>query len=592
MPEKNPDNTKTIRELVKETGDFKLRGKIKAEAVLKEKEKIKNNGNRIQRTQNGHTYQIKIHDVKTAEVGGNTCVEVYAQAWKDGKQMGFGKDGTVDIERFRIINPPILVPDENGDILRTTTNQDTGALHHRRFREDPQEALLQVIEHNLLVMRNIHTSKKIVRGKRGNTTTTVFPDADPESTSVDGNVVNEEPNETGGWAAARDAATGDAASSSDTSGVIRASVGVFYVVNRVFTLFDTSSIGSDTIDSATVSLYRDDSNIAFANDETTDIDCVSSSPASNTDITTADFDQVGSTVFGSFAMASTTVNTYFDITLDANGIANIDGSGVSKFGFRNSRDTDNAQPTGQNRISVSMADTGGTTQDPKLVVEHTPSSTQYEQAVTATAQANASVVHPSSRLRTLAVTANATALMIKQVGRTISITAQATASFLKQLPKTLQVTAQATPLLTAGLLYVKELAVTAQATASIVKNQVTIVVLTVTAEATATFTQIRSFLKTITTTAQASATISRLKTLSQVLTATAQATASVVNTGLTLSRELVVTASATVTVTFQKALSKAITATASAVVSLLKDFGYIDKYPTNEVNYQDKYPEE
>ena len=42
----------------------------------------------------------------------NGGVEVFARAWDStGKQYGFGKDGSVDLERFRIINPTIMVPD-------------------------------------------------------------------------------------------------------------------------------------------------------------------------------------------------------------------------------------------------------------------------------------------------------------------------------------------------------------------------------------------------------------------------------------------------------------------------------------------------
>ena len=52
---------------------------------------------------------------KIEEIEGG--IQIFAQAWNlDGTQVGFGKDGTVDIERFQIINPPILVPDENGDV--------------------------------------------------------------------------------------------------------------------------------------------------------------------------------------------------------------------------------------------------------------------------------------------------------------------------------------------------------------------------------------------------------------------------------------------------------------------------------------------
>ena len=55
-----------------------------------------------------------IGDIKEIDGG----IELFAKAWKDGKQLGFGKDGSVEIERFRFFNPPFLVGDVNGDIVR------------------------------------------------------------------------------------------------------------------------------------------------------------------------------------------------------------------------------------------------------------------------------------------------------------------------------------------------------------------------------------------------------------------------------------------------------------------------------------------
>lgn len=172
----------------------------------------------------------------------------------------------------------------------------------------------------------------------------------------------------------------------------------------------------------------------------------------------------------------------------------------------------------------------------------------------------------------------------------LTANAQALATLNKGMYKAMDVTAQASALLQSGLLYAKELIANAEATASMIRNEIRSVILTVTAEATATFTKLQSFFKTLTVTAQASATEARLKTLSKILTATAQATTSITR-GLVVARTLVVTASATVTIGLQKELTKVITTTAQAVVSLLKDYGYIDKYPENEATYEDKYPE-
>ena len=58
-------------------------------------------------------YTIEIVDIKPIENG----LELFARVSQGGKQIGFGKDGTVDVERFRLINPPTIVPDLNGDII-------------------------------------------------------------------------------------------------------------------------------------------------------------------------------------------------------------------------------------------------------------------------------------------------------------------------------------------------------------------------------------------------------------------------------------------------------------------------------------------
>jgi hypothetical protein len=128
------------------------------------------------------SYDIEVVSFEPIEGG----VQVFARAWDANGQIGFGSDGTVDIERFIIINPPILVPDEDGSIERTTTDSRTGQTWTFTYREDPQEALLQSLEHTIEVKQQKFGSDNIVAERVGNTTTTIYPDADTESTSVDG----------------------------------------------------------------------------------------------------------------------------------------------------------------------------------------------------------------------------------------------------------------------------------------------------------------------------------------------------------------------------------------------------------------------
>src|SRR3990167_768249 len=83
----------------------------------------------------GVDVDIEITSITAIEGG----VELLARAWENGKQIGFGPDGSVDLERFRFFNPPILVDDPNGDIVREWTDDITGELKQRKLREAPQE---------------------------------------------------------------------------------------------------------------------------------------------------------------------------------------------------------------------------------------------------------------------------------------------------------------------------------------------------------------------------------------------------------------------------------------------------------------------
>src|SRR3972149_5045079 len=65
-------------------------------------------------------------------------------------------------------------------------NSESIRTKQRKLREDPAEAIRQVIVHNVTLVGKENT--KIILGKVGNTTSTFYPDSDPESTSVDGDV--------------------------------------------------------------------------------------------------------------------------------------------------------------------------------------------------------------------------------------------------------------------------------------------------------------------------------------------------------------------------------------------------------------------
>src|SRR3990167_9105794 len=170
---------------------------------LDARERAKRKGEEIHRLLKGKTtrhigvdFDIEVVDSNPIPGG----VEVFARAWnKDGTQIGFG-DGTVDLERFRFINPPIMVPDgtktskilEDGNIVRLDN-----------FIEDSEKALLLSLEHTISVVKR-SGSDSIIKGKIGNTTTTIYPDPDVEDDSFDGTAQRVSTN--AGWADVHDGA--------------------------------------------------------------------------------------------------------------------------------------------------------------------------------------------------------------------------------------------------------------------------------------------------------------------------------------------------------------------------------------------------
>lgn len=310
-------------------------------------------------------------------------VEIFARAWRDGVQIGFGKDGSVDIERFRIFNPPVLVLDAGGDVLSFVQldPDDLSLTKEVRYREDPEEALLQTLEHNISVM-STRGSENIVANKVGNTTSTFYPDASPETTTVDGWLRSE--TASAGWDPTHDATTGSLAIDNGTTifarSILNTATGACDII-RSMTLFDTSVIGTDAISSATYSLYGDAILANADNDGDDFITVVESFPASNTALTTADFDQVGDAINNPteaidagnrLDIGSMSTVAYNDFAFNSTGIGMINKSGVTKLGFREGHDVlDSPVASGAgNSIRVFAADQTGTTQDPKLVVEH------------------------------------------------------------------------------------------------------------------------------------------------------------------------------------------------------------------------------
>lgn len=311
------------------------------------------------------------------------------QLIQKGEQIGFGKDGTVDIERFVFINPPILVDDPNGPIVRSWVDEDTQETKTRRLREDPKEAILQSLEHTIFVKQEKHGSGGIVAGKIGNTTTTVYPDPDPETTSIDARIFHVEFAGAGTAWATLIATNGDSVDSTGTTlecVTIEAGTDTnkWAVLGRCIILFDTSSIpDTDTISSATLSIFGNSKTDGAV--ITPDINIYSSSPASNTAVVSGDMDDFGATAYSTaITYANWSTSAYNDFALNASGLTNISKTGVSKFGARNAAyDGAAVAPTWSiadvSRVSGKSADTAGTTSDPKFVIEHSTTAAPASQ---------------------------------------------------------------------------------------------------------------------------------------------------------------------------------------------------------------------
>ena len=212
---------------------------------------------------------------------------------------------------------------------------------------------------------------------------TFYPDAHPETASVDG-LVYEATQAI--WATIRTAA-GDGADDSGDTALVGSSCSAtedeYNRLYRILALFDTSGIGELIIASAVLSLRGSAklNNIANA-----DINVYSSAPASDDELVAGDYATLGGTPFCDTAITwgDWVTGGYNDFTLNAAGLAAINKTGISKFGARSAyHDVGNNPPpwvsdTYRGRIYCWTTDKGADYQ-PKLVVTYeSPSVTSND----------------------------------------------------------------------------------------------------------------------------------------------------------------------------------------------------------------------
>lgn len=323
----------------------------------------------------GYIEILNINPYKTPL--GRDGIEVYARAWdKNDNRIGFGKDGTVDIEHFIFVNFSI-----------TTINP---------LDSEIENAVLNALSETIKIKKEKFDGSHIKFGKIGSTTLTSYPDTgNPGSVTVDGWMNygdGDNPNTYSvGWATMHNASAGQETGPYGTATQSQIKIRSRTITNewewlyRGFMTFDTSSITSGgTISSATTSLYGASTIDELSLSATYNMNIYGATLAADNTITLGDFDQVN------VATSSTAINYssystvgYNNFALNAGALAVIDKIGVTQYSVRDTNyDANNTAPAWGNTLRTGLswwtADDDGTAvcgsatcRDPKLVVEYT-----------------------------------------------------------------------------------------------------------------------------------------------------------------------------------------------------------------------------
>jgi hypothetical protein len=282
-------------------------------------------------------------------------VEVLARAWDGNGQLGFGKDGTVDIERFRFFNPPTQVHDAALDALQTIDGVERLV---RGYREDPAAALLRAVLRS--VRRTGKAGATITRGKIGRTVTTIYAEG------ADG-VLRKYTNG-GNWSTMRGAASADSEQTAPAR-CHNSRFGSDRYLDRFFLVFATNVLGSDEISAADLDLVTADA--ATGNRDVALVQHAQGDPA---DLVLGDYGGAGTTEGATRATCPASAGNAWGFTLNATGLAWIDGAGYTKLCLRGAKDLDNIDPGEENVFTHKASEIAGTSEDPALVVTHTASS--------------------------------------------------------------------------------------------------------------------------------------------------------------------------------------------------------------------------
>ena len=209
---------------------------------------------------------------------------------------------------------------------------------------------------------------------------TFSPDANPETSSVDGIVKG---SSQGTWATLIGGVANyvdDSSASGDLLVQATGTSSVYEQYRHMFFGFDTSSIGAgQQIDSATLRLNFDNQRVTTSMGLSSQI--YTSSPASNTSLAIGDYMAFGSTPLTDSArdMNSESFDrTNVTQTLNADGRAAINMEAVTNLGIGVTAAHESGSPTWSSgaaaKINILTAETTGTANDPLLTVTHSAAS--------------------------------------------------------------------------------------------------------------------------------------------------------------------------------------------------------------------------
>lgn len=256
-----------------------------------------------------------------------------------------------------------------------------------------------------------------------------YPDADAETSSVDGYVSFGSDSGTGHTWSNLIAQSGDGSDDSATTTDIRLSAtsttDQYDHLRRPVFVFDTSSLTANAvISAATLSLYFPSGTSLGITQMSLTANIYSVETSSDTSLSSSDYNSSnwGSTEFYAtdFDEGDLSTDTYNDFSLNASGIANINTTGRSKFGIRFTQEVSGSPTwvsTATNNLVFQTADGANA---PKLTVTYT--------IVTTTSTSTSSTSSTSSSSTSSSSTTTVTATSSSTTSSTSSTTTSTSSS--------------------------------------------------------------------------------------------------------------------------------------------------------------------